>query len=280
MIIRVLVDNETSQHDLGAEHGLSILLEFEGRKVLFDFGQSLLLFKNAKAMGVDLSDVDYAILSHGHYDHGGGLNHFMDICPGAPVYIRKGALDGHYARRENGRIENIGLAPLVGNGVVFTAEEHQIEEGVMLFSVPPATGFEPSGNRVLFQMDESGCYIRDSFMHEQNLLIEKDGVTLLVAGCAHRGIVNILEWVKKKYNIIPQFVIGGFHLGKMLDDEETETLALHRIAKYLIGTQAKYYTGHCTGLASYHKLKGILRDRIGYAEAGSVLAISKGEYES
>lgn len=280
MIIRVLVDNETSQKDLGAEHGLSILLEFERKKVLFDFGQSLLLFKNTEAMGIDLSDVDYAILSHGHYDHGGGLKHFMEICPGAPVYIRKDAFDGHYALREDKRIEEIGLSPLIGNGVVFTAEEHQVEKGVMLFSVPPAKELEPSGNRILFQKDDSGCYIRDSFMHEQNLLIEKDGVTLLVAGCAHRGIVNILEWVKKKYQIIPQFVVGGFHLRNTLDDEQTEDLALRRIAKYLIGTQAKYFTGHCTGLASYQKLKSILGDRIEYAEAGSVLAISKGANES
>ncbi len=280
MIVRMLVDNETSNNDLKAEHGLSILMEFEEKKILFDFGQSLMLFENAKAMGVDLSDVDYAVLSHGHYDHGGGLNHFTDMCPETPVYIRKGADGGQYAQRENGRIEYIGLPPINGSNIVFTGEEHQIENGVVLFSVPRASGPEPSGNRVLFQKNECGDYVRDSFMHEQNLLIEKDGVTMLVAGCAHRGIVNILEWVKIKYHLVPQFAIGGFHLRHTLDDEETESVALHRIATYLIGTQAKYFTGHCTGLSAYQKLKDIMDDRIEYAEAGSVLAISKGVINS
>lgn len=280
MIIRVLVDNETSRKDLGAEHGLSILLEFDGKKVLFDFGQSRLFLENAKAIGTELSDVDYAVVSHGHYDHGGGLKYFTDLCPETPVYIQKDAFGGHYARREGGRVENIGLTPVSEGRIVFTEEEHEIEEGVILFSVPPAPEFEPFGNRVLFQKDESGNYVRDSFMHEQNLLVKTDGVTILVAGCAHRGIVNILEWVKKKYHIIPQFVVGGFHLRHPQDDKKTENLELNRIAMYLADTKARYFTGHCTGLQSYIKLKNILGDRIEYADAGSVMAISKGVNES
>ncbi len=114
-------------------------------------------------------------------------------------------------------------------------------------------------------------------MHEQNLLIEKDMGTVLVTGCAHRGIVNILEWVRKKYHVIPQYVIGGFHLNHMLDDDQTEILALRGIAEYLIGTGAKYYTGHCTGLAPYKKLMHIMGDRIEYASAGKVLAINEKE---
>lgn len=275
MMIRVLVDNESSSGDIKSEHGLSLLLELQERKILFDFGQGEQFAANAERMGADLSEVDYAILSHGHYDHGGGLNHFLKINTTAPVYVRDNASDQYYAKREGDVMEYIGLPAIDDEGrLILTGMEHQIEEGITLFSVPPNPGFEPSGNRVLFEKLVDGRFTPDSFLHEQNLLINREGVTLLVTGCAHRGIINILEWVRKKYGIIPQNVIGGFHLRHVLDDEETEAEAIRGIAEYLCETGAKYYTGHCTGLAPCMKLKEIMREHIEYASAGSILAIT------
>ncbi len=275
MMIHVLVDNESASADIKSEHGLSLLLELEERKILFDFGQGDQFAVNADLMGADLSSVDYAILSHGHYDHGGGLNHFLKINPTAPIYIRENASEQYYAKREGDVMEYIGL-PSIDNDerLILTGMEHQIEEGITLFSVPPNPGFEPSGNRVLFEKHEDGRFTPDAFMHEQNLLINREGVTVLVTGCAHRGIINILEWVRKKYGIIPQNVIGGFHLRHVLDDEETEAEAIRGIAEYLCETGAKYYTGHCTGFEPYKKLKEIMREHIEYAGAGSILAIT------
>ena len=91
MKITCLAENTTSRPDIEAEHGLSLYIETNGKKILFDMGQGELFIRNAKRLGIDLSDVDIAVISHGHYDHGGGLRSFLEINKKAPVYISEHA---------------------------------------------------------------------------------------------------------------------------------------------------------------------------------------------
>ena len=102
MIVKVLAENTTSSEALGSEHGLSLYIETETHKILFDTGASGLFAENAEKMGVDLTRVDLAVISHGHYDHGGGLKTFLGINNRAKIYLHHMAFEPHYANRPGG----------------------------------------------------------------------------------------------------------------------------------------------------------------------------------
>ena len=114
--------------------------------------------------------------------------------------------------------------------------------------------------------------IDDTFAHEQNLIIEKDGKTLLVTGCAHNGIINILEHFQKIKGRMPDYVIGGFHLSSRSGGNEDSDM-IDRIGKYLMATKAKFYTCHCTGIEAYERLRSVMSNSIDYLSAGSEITI-------
>ena len=131
MKIISLVENTTVNYDIEAEHGLSLYIESKNYKILFDMGQTDLFLKNAKKLGVDLSQVDIAILSHGHYDHGGGLEEFLKINKKAYVYVSQYAFDTYY----NGKEKYIGLNPSLKDNrrLIFTNGKVEVEEGITLY---------------------------------------------------------------------------------------------------------------------------------------------------
>lgn len=113
----------------------------------------------------------------------------------------------------------------------------------------------------------------DDFSHEQNLVINEAGKHVLFAGCAHRGIVNILEHLIYKNNIEPDVVIGGFHLYNRASDQSENLELVENIAEALLAHKAKFYTCHCTGISSYRVLKSRMNDRLDYLSAGSEIQI-------
>ena len=213
MQIRVLAENTTSSEKLGSEHGLSLYIETGKHKILFDTGASGLFAENAEKMGVDLTKVDLAIISHGHYDHGGGLKTFLSINGKAKVYLHQKAFEKHYANRLGGTKAYVGLdeALLPNERFVFCGEHVTVDEELELFSGIKANRLVPSGNTDLF-MKIGETFIQDDFAHEQNLIIKENAKMLLIAGCAHNGIVNILGHFNARKGCFPDYVIGGFHL--------------------------------------------------------------------
>ncbi len=115
MIISVLVENTSPRADLGCEHALSLYIATKEHRLLFDTGASGLFAQNAHKLGIDLADVDTVILSHGHYDHGGGFKTFLDINKKAALYLREGAFDRRVARESGGELRDIGLTALLTN---------------------------------------------------------------------------------------------------------------------------------------------------------------------
>lgn len=273
MIIKMLLENTAVSEDFCSEHGLSIYIESNNSKIIFDVGASDLFLKNAKNMNVDISNIDYAIISHGHYDHGGGLEDFLDKNKKAKVFLKDNAFEKHYALRSNNRIEFIGIEECIKNSnqVILTKDLFKISDDIEIFSNVSQKELTPSSNSNLF-MEKDGEIVKDTFTHEQNLIIKENGKSLLITGCAHNGIVNIVKHFYKIKGYMPDYVIGGFHLSSRSNEGESPKV-IDEIGKELIYTNAKYYTCHCTGVNAYNKLKEIMGEKIEYLSAGSEIVL-------
>ena len=177
-----------------SEHGLSLLLTWQEHSLLFDMGASALFLKNAARLGADVAGVEAAALSHGHYDHGGGLRAFLAHNAHAPVYVRAEAFGARGSLRPSGEVAQIGLdASLRANPRLrLLTGNAQILPGALLFADEGREAPLPRANGVLFR-EEGGIWAPDPFCDEQNLLLRAEGKAVLVTGCAHRGIVNIVR---------------------------------------------------------------------------------------
>ena len=265
MRITTLVENTSCTEGIAAEHGLSIYIETKGRAVLFDTGASGTFADNAAKLGADLSRVEFAVLSHGHYDHGGGLRRFLEANRTAPVYVSPHAFEGHY---KNGGKTDIGLDPAL---LRETDRIRQAADGEEV--APGMTVHSCSGRLLVCPMDtggmlamSGGALFPEDFRHEQYLLVEEDGRRILFSGCSHKGILNIADWFR------PDVLVGGFHfMGIPMDDAGKSRLA--QAAQALLSYPTAYCTGHCTGAAQYEFLKGLMGGRLRYIAAGSRLEI-------
>ncbi len=258
MRIVTLLENTASREDLTAEHGLSLYVETGERRLLFDAGQSDAFWNNAMALGIDLSLVDTAILSHGHYDHGGGLGRFLTGNPSAPVWVNPHAFDGHY----NGSDRYIGLDPALAEEprIRFAEDGQKIGEGMTLHSrIGCIREIRPFGLTV----KEQGKLLPEDFRHEQYLLAEEGGKRILFSGCSHRGILNIVSWFR------PDMLIGGFHFMKLAPDDAELEAAAARLKR----CPCTYYTGHCTGQAQFEALKAILGEQLQSLETGKEILL-------
>lgn len=266
MKLTVLVENTACRAPFQAVHGLSLLLETAGRKILSDVGPGDQFAENARLLGVDLDSVDLCVISHGHDDHGGGLPRFLAENHHAPVYLSRLAFEPHYAAREE-----IGLdRSLAGHPQVHLAGPLlEVDKQVTLFSQVPGDELVPAANQGL--LDSQGP---DGFAHEQDLLIREGERLYLLGGCAHRGIVNILERARQIAGRYPDVVVSGLHLaasgtGKCMAD----AAYLDALAARLLDTGAKFYTCHCTGPEALTQLKARMGSRLEALSTGMVLDI-------
>ena len=260
MKITTLIENTTRSPDLAAEHGLSLFVEAAGHTFLFDAGQSGAFAENAGKLGIDLRSAQFAVLSHGHYDHGGGMTRFLARNRSAKLYLSENAFGGHF--NASGRY--IGLDKSLQNSgrLIFTGDEHTIAPGLTLYTCndrPPVFPIESAG-----LTEQVGDFLLpEEFRHEQSLLIEENGRRILLSGCAHKGVLNLLEWFR------PDVFVGGFHFKGLSPDDPRLTQWGEAMAAY----DTVFYTGHCTGTEQYAVLKKILGDRLNALSTGAVFYI-------
>lgn len=272
--ITALVENTSALPGVTAAHGLSLFIGVHGRRILFDAGPSGMLCRNADAMGIDLASVDSAVISHGHYDHGGALREFMSVNERAKIYVRRCAF-GKYLSKGTGTLRYIGLdAELAGDWrIVFTENEADLGDSLTLFSGVCGRSHLSSMNGKLYEGSD-GTVIPDRFLHEQSLVIRDTDGDVLVTGCSHAGIVNIVDEYRRRYGrSVPLTVVGGFHLYDVSGDRYEDESAILSLADALLETGAMYYTCHCTGEKAYLMMKERMGDRLAYLSAGTVIDV-------
>ncbi len=274
MIIRSLIEDRSISKDLLTEHGLSLAIQTNQHLLLFDLGASDALVANATAEGVNLADVDLAVISHGHADHGGGLKVFLAINDHAPVYVSKKAFEMHYSQKYKGYVRDVSLdhSLLSIGGLILVEQDLKISDELMIFSLPTSVQSPRTTQESLFKQDHEEL-IRDDFDHEQHLLIESEGKTVLVSGCAHKGIVNIVNHAKLILGHYPDVVISGFHLVGHDDEAIQSNETILKLAGTLKETKAKYYTYHCTGYHGFKLMKSVMGDSLEYLATGNILLL-------
>jgi 7,8-dihydropterin-6-yl-methyl-4-(beta-D-ribofuranosyl)aminobenzene 5'-phosphate synthase len=292
-----LAENTEGAAGCGFEHGLCFYIETEHHKLLMDTGQSDLFIKNAEKLGVDLTKVDTVVLSHGHYDHGGGILPFAEINPDAKIYVQASAFGEYYSIDSKGQPHYIGLAEgirelpqiVVVGSKPDSAEkedaqsevdtEGSFEEGIYRIddelSLFTGIGNEhpiPSANQRLMKKTEEDM-VQDDFSHEQCLVIHEGTKSVLLSGCAHHGILNILERYRELYGGDPDVVISGFHMMKRHGYSDEDITMIIDTALELRKLRTVFYTGHCTGVEPYNAMKKLMGDKLHYVHSGDEIRI-------
>lgn len=244
--ILALVEN-TSFSELKPKHGISFYIETKKHKLLFDLGPDNTLFLNAKKRNIDLSQVDTVIISHGHSDHGGALGEFLKINNKAKIYAQREAFDPHYTSGFCLKFKCELDSSLKNHPqVVLLDGDYKIDSELELFVAKKHDKcFSPMNNALY---NKNG---RDNFYHEHNLVIH-ESKQVLIMGCGHSGVVNILEAKNYHYD----YCIGGFHLFNPVIKRTVRKELLDEIANELSKYKATgFYTCHCTGMKAYNYLK-------------------------
>lgn len=253
--ITTVVENAAGRADLQAEHGLAVWIDTGRHRVLFDTGQSDLVLANVRALDIGLEQTDAIVLSHGHYDHTGGLAGALSVARRATVFLHPAALADKYARDGNGRCRAIGMpracrVALSRHPVrsVPTEGITEVVEGVFATgAVPRANDFEDTGGP--FFLDEA-CTQPDLLVDDQSLFFESPEGLIVVLGCAHAGIINVLEYIHRVTGRPIHTVLGGTHLGSASEHRLERTVeALRRLGVKRLGP------AHCTGQAASARLQ-------------------------
>lgn len=276
MKITTLLENTVCRDDFKCEHGLSLYIETDQHKLLFDMGPNAMFLENAETLGIDLAKIDTAFLSHAHNDHCGGLELFCKRNGHAPVYLQKRAFGNYYVVTPD-KCSYIGLDSVLkkyaderfrcGEGTV------RIDDQLTVFSDIKTRDLWSHANDTLREKD-GGDYPFDAFLHEQNLIVTENGKSVLFAGCAHNGIVNILRRAEEILGRAPDAVFAGFHLyNPSLKAPEPREL-VDAVGRELKAREhTRFVTGHCTGEVAYGWLKEMLGDRLDYMAGGTVFEI-------
>jgi 7,8-dihydropterin-6-yl-methyl-4-(beta-D-ribofuranosyl)aminobenzene 5'-phosphate synthase len=266
--ITILVDNQGGD-GLTAEHGLSLWIETEGKRILFDTGQGVALESNARELGVDLGETDILVLSHGHYDHTGGIPQVLRQTRNAEVYCHPGIVSPRYSIG-NGMPRSIRM-PRESMEVIDKLPSdhlHWVQQPIWLSGkigitgpIPRETIFEDTGGP--FYLDPKGKRA-DPIEDDLALWIHTEDGVIVCVGCSHAGLVNTLNHVRRlSHGPRVRAVIGGFHLQNASHDRLDRTIAAVRLLDPDMMVPC-----HCTGELAVAGLRKALGERVSPAAVG------------
>ncbi len=249
MQITTLIENQPHPDDrsLQSEHGLSFYIELNGHVYLSDVGKSGVFADNAARLGLDLAKVDAVVISHHHHDHGGGLARFLQENDRARVYLRQAPTEDYVADSPPDPLRYIGLNKALLKAhherIEMVSDNQKVAPGLHLLTDIPDHYPKPNGDLHLYVLRQDGGLQKDDFNHELATVIEGDTGLVLLTGCAHRGVLNMLVAVKKAFPDKPiQAVIGGFHL------QGEDLKIVRKVGEGLLEEKIPMvFSGHCTG---------------------------------
>ncbi len=266
MKITTLIDNIVYKTGLVSEHGFSVYIESGDKKILFDTGQTGIFTKNASYLGIDISSIDYCILSHGHFDHTGGLFEFCKINSKAKILLKREAL---LQKCNSKKIYN-GIpfsSNIFDNRIVFTNEGYKITEEIII--IPEIKIYNSTDTHMKNMLIKKGNeFIPDEFEDEQFLILKKADNIIIISGCSHRGITNIVKSAADRFKLPVELVIGGFHL----NGEEEETV-IRIIDELNCLNISQIGVSHCTGVEKYPVLGKYFKGKLFYNFTGKIIEI-------
>lgn len=271
MKIKVIIDNITKS-TLLKEWGLCIYIENNGKKYLLDSGSSAKFALNAEELGLVLSEIDYGILSHAHYDHSNGMKKFFELNSTAPFILRESARENCYHHSWWIFNKYIGIKrgwlKKFADRIKYAYGKYEVTDGVYL--LPHSTdGLHKIGEKAHLYIKTGGCIVPDSFLHEQSLVFDTPKGLVIFNSCSHGGADNIVMETSRAFNGKHIYaIIGGFHLFHLKDDE------VRAFAERLRKTGVEHViTGHCTGQRAYEILFQELGDKVQQMYSGMEMEI-------
>ena len=281
MKIHVLIEN-TTKSELVAEHGLSIFIEYNDKKILLDAGTTSTFIDNAKKMDVDISVADFCVLSHGHYDHSGGFAEYLRQNPRKKVYAMETIVDEYYSA-SGGEIHPIGVPedvyPVYKDNFILLNQITKLAEGIYVIPHKKIERLSKSGERAKLYKKIDDEYRPDDFSHELSLVFDTEAGLVIFNSCSHSGIVNIIDEVKEYFGQGKEVAafIGGLHMKGKSGEKEICTFSeneIEEMTKYLEKNSVKkLYTGHCTGMVGYELIKKYIGEKVEYIYTGRELTI-------
>jgi 7,8-dihydropterin-6-yl-methyl-4-(beta-D-ribofuranosyl)aminobenzene 5'-phosphate synthase len=270
--ITVLVENTAGRLGVLGEHGLSFLIETGGEKVLFDTGQGFVLKHNLQRLGLSLADVKTTVLSHGHYDHTGGLSVALSLMSNPAIYAHPAVIEPKFGRNTDGSARFIGMSELNKDALLHstwirTTEPVELPGGLRLTGpIPRMASFEDTGGPFYQDAD---CTDPDPIEDDQSAFIDTSKGTIVTLGCAHAGIVNTLKYIQHLTNNRPiHAVIGGMHLHSASEERLNKTVEELRKLKIQF-----FFPCHCTGFAAAARLANEFPGQASACPVGTKLLI-------
>lgn len=265
MKIVVLSDNRKLNESLESEHGLCVYIETEHYKCLLDTGASDKFIRNAQKLDIDIEAVDFVFISHGHIDHIGGLPAFLELNRRAKIVLSKNAINQKFFSKRNGfhQISSDFDFNTFANRMVYVESEIVFRNEIHVFNSKISNYPFPKANATLYKEAKNGLEL-DDFNHEFIISFGTNKL-FIYTGCAHKGLLNILDSISLFPSKQIKYVMGGFHLLDSKPEHQFETrdeiflTALKLKKKY---PQTNFITGHCTGEKVYKQLKEQLDEQL------------------
>lgn len=280
MKITILIENQAPD-SLRKEHGLAVHIEYNGQNYLLDTGASGQFAKNAEQLGIDLSKIDAAFLSHAHYDHSGGYKEFFLKNPNARLYLQKSAMENCYSKvlwfREYIGIPK-GILKEYENRLCYVSGITKAAPGVWVLS-HSINGLSEKGRKSHMYIRTKQGFAPDDLSHEQTLVFEQEHGLVMFNSCCHAGVVPIINEVNgamKSTGKKVSYVFGGFHTMGLrgANSMSGRPKEITKLGQQLLGLNlAGVYTGHCTGIPAFRILKETMKGKVHYMKTGSVISL-------
>jgi 7,8-dihydropterin-6-yl-methyl-4-(beta-D-ribofuranosyl)aminobenzene 5'-phosphate synthase len=268
--ITTLIENVVYGDSLVAEHGLSLAIETPNGMILFDTGQSGRFLENARILGIDIKKIVAVVLSHGHYDHTGGLEAFCAVNPGAEIFAKPELFVPKFKNAGTSTQKFIGtkyVPALYDKRIKWIEKTTEILPGIHVVpDIPLANAWDTHFGTMSIQTESD--FVPETFADEQFLVIEEKNKIDIISGCSHRGITNIVASASGRFGLPIGLVLGGFHT------KDANQTTVDMILEDLVGRDIEAIgVCHCTGVEKYPDIKKAFGAKAFYNITGKTIEL-------